>query len=324
MLKRGDSHALGTQAPLADQELLYFWAIGDLHFRAQAQWRALHTPRMEQMFADLHTLWRQEGRPAFCVSPGDVVERGAPANYQLARTELARYLGDLPFYPGLGNHEYYPDDGEAGFHGAEEYSAAWGKPARYAWTTGRDERVVCLMLDLRYQYRQGSATTWCAPQTLAFLEATLAEHAGRAAVIFAHCPLYNTVLDRDPVRHLDDHSLAPFFSVENSSDVRAILARHANAMLYLSGHTHSGWGSPQLLMTEILGGHRLTHLNLMCPWYTGLHGALTGADGTTLVYEPDEPDLLASFAIHLWTHSALIRVRDHRAGRWLHEWQVPL
>lgn len=318
---------MDRQEPCADpanQEILYFWALGDLHFREQAQWRALHTPRMEQVFADLQALWRQEGRPAFCVSPGDLVERGSPANYLLATTELARYLGDLPFYPGLGNHEYYPDEGEAGFHTVAEYSAAWGKPTRYAWTAGQDERVVCLMLDHRYHYIQGTATTWCSPRTLDFLDTTLEEHSGRIAVIFAHCPLHNTVLDRDPGRHLDDDSLTPFFYVENSSDVRDILARHPNAVCYISGHTHSGWGSPNLLTTETLGGRTFTHLNLMCPWYTGFHGAVTSADGSTLVYDPDDPDLLASFAIHLCAQSILVRVRDHRAGRWLHEWRVPL
>src|SRR4051794_15842501 len=99
-----------------EQELLYFWALGDLHFRENEQWKVLHTPRMEQMFADMHTVWRQGGRPAFCVSPGDLVDRGAPRNYRLARTELVRYLGDLPFYPGLGNHEYYPEADEEGYH----------------------------------------------------------------------------------------------------------------------------------------------------------------------------------------------------------------
>lgn len=312
-----------------EQELLYFWAIGDLHFREQEQWKALHTPRMEQMFHDLHAVWRAEGTPAFCVSPGDLVERGAPRNYQFARRELARYLGGLPFYPGMGNHEYYPEDEEEGRHSVQEYCAAWGKPVRYAWTAGRDERVVCLMLDHRYGFITGEdgeqrPATLCKPETLAFLDTTLTEHAGRLAVIFAHCPLHHTVLDRDPVRHLDDASLSPFFYVENSPEVRAILAHHPNTALYLSGHTHSGWGSPQLLFTETLAEHPVTHLNLMCPWYTGFHEPVPSADGTTLEYRPDDPDALASFAVHLFPSRAVIRVRDHRTGQWLQEWEVPV
>src|SRR5207245_289420 len=91
------------------------------------------------------------------------------------------------------------------------------------------------------------------------------------ALLFAHCPLYSTVLDRDPTRNLDYHSLEPFFYLENSAEVRAILARHSNACLYMSGHTHTGWQAPTLVMTENLGGHPVTHVNLSSPWYTGRH-----------------------------------------------------
>lgn len=322
-------HMKNHYAGRADRELLSFWAIGDLHFREHERWKALHTPRMEQMFADLLAVWREEGSPAFCVSPGDLVERGAAKNYQLARTALAAYLRDLPFYPGMGNHEYYAEDDEHGRHTSEEYCAAWGKPVRYAWTAGEDESVVCVMLDHRYGTVAGEdgekrLATFCKPETLAFLDEALARHAGRRAVIFAHCPLHNTVLDRDPERHLDEASLTPFFYVENSSEVRAILARHPNTVLYISGHTHSGWGSPQLLFTETLGEHHLTHLNLMSPWYTGFHGPVPSADGRTLEYRPDNPDMLASFAVHLCTHNVIVRVRDHRAGRWLQGWEISL
>ncbi len=72
--------------------MLYFWVLGDLHFRAQEQWQALHTLRMTYMFEDLHKVWQEEGTPDFCVSPGDIVDTGAKANYVLAKHELAAQL----------------------------------------------------------------------------------------------------------------------------------------------------------------------------------------------------------------------------------------
>ncbi len=51
-------------------ERLYFWAIGALHFRALPAWNTVHTKRLMPMFEDLHALWQEEGRLAFCVSPG--------------------------------------------------------------------------------------------------------------------------------------------------------------------------------------------------------------------------------------------------------------
>lgn len=310
----------------AQQELLYFWAFGDLHYRARDEWHAIHSRRMAPMFQDVRSLWLDEGAPAFCVSPGDIVDTGAPQNYRLAKKDLAAQLGNVPLYPGLGNHEFHPESREDNPHTAEEFSAAWQRPVRYAWDAGE---VVCIMLDQPYPYgvyqRRENPHVIFSLESLAFLDQTLAEHATQIAVIFAHCPLSDTVLDRDPERNLDDDSQDPFFYVENSSEVRAILAEHANAALYISGHTHSGWGSPNLVFTETLGNHPVTHLNLMSPWYTGRHrGVRWSADRTSLEYLPDAPDMLTSFAVHIFRQQALIRMRDHRAHQWLAQWRVPL
>jgi len=307
--------------------LLYFWALGDLHYRAHEQWQAIHTRRLAPMFEDLRTLWRDEGLPAFCVSPGDIVDTGAPQNYQLAKMDLATQLGNVPFYPGIGNHEFHPENRRGTRHTAAEYSEAWGKPICYAWTAGED--VLCIMLDQPNPYQPGlereNPQVIFSPESLSFLESSLSQHSERIAIVFAHCPLRDTVLDRDPARNLDDDSQDPFFYVENSQEVRTILAQHRNAALYISGHTHSGWGSPNLVLTEMLGDHPVTHVNLMSPWYTGRRrGPRLSADRLALEYCSDDPDVLASFAVHVYRHRTIIRVRDHRARQWIGEWVVPI
>lgn len=160
------------------------------------------------------------------------------------------------------------------------------------------------------------------PEALAFLDTTLIEHANRTAIIFAHCPLYNTVLDRDPERNLDDDSLAPYFFVSNSEEVRTILARHHKAALYITGHTHSGWGSPRLVFTESLGAHAITHLNVMSPWYTGFTGPKYNQEHQELEFLRDTPDVQATFSIQIYSHKIRIRARDHQAQSWLAEWEV--
>ena len=328
---------VSEDASLKD-EVLYFWAFGDLHFRVHEQRRALHAPRMACMFADVQQVWREEGKPAFCVAPGDIVDKGAAVHYELAKQELARQVGDIPLYPGIGNHEYQPDNDDDVVHTGAEFMAAWGKPIRYAWTAGPAQEVVCIMLDQPNPFLPGTRREHphviFSEETLRFLDTTLAAHAGRMAIIFAHCPLHNTVLDRDPKRNMDDDSLDPFFFVENSHEVRAILARHRNAVLYVSGNTHSGWGSPQLVFTEQMGGvgevdgvggHAVHHVNLMSPWYTGrFAGVRQGADGSSLVYRPDTPDVLVTFAFHVSADAILVRARDHQSQRWLAQWRLPL
>jgi len=304
-------------------ELLYFWAIGDLHYRAISAWNEFHTQRLAPLFGDLHQIWLQEGLPTFCVSPGDLVERGTAENYHVAKTSLAMHLGHVPFYPGIGNHEYSHPDEKNSQVLAQRFTDTWDKPLRYSWQAGE---IVCIMLD----YPDPSTLAdpghvYISQETLAFLDETLAANADRLAVIFLHCPLYNTVLDRDPERYRDFNSLQNFFSPDNSQEVRAILARHRNAFLYISGHTHSGWEAPNLVVTEELGEHSLTSVNLMSPWYTGTHtGPRLSSDHQSLRYIPDEPNVITSFAVRVYRDHATIRMREHLTRQWLKEWHIPL
>ena len=307
--------------------LLSFWVMGDLHYCENEQWKQIHEPRMEQMFCDLRAVWDEEGEPAFCVSPGDIVENGALENYALARQEILAHLGSIPFYPGLGNHEYFP----TGFpthmtedwHTAEEYIMSWKRLPCYAWST---DAVVCIMLDHppHQNAEDGTPLVLFSQETLNFLEKTMGANPERIAIIFAHCPLYNTVLDRDPVSHLDDNSLVPYFFVTNSQEVRAILARHTNAALYISGHTHSGWGSPQLILREDLGTNVFTDVNVMSPWYTGFTGPQFNVEQEKLEFVPDSPDVQVTFSFRVYPQYILVRARDHQSCSWLAQWEIPL
>ena len=305
------------QAQDGEEELLFFWALGDLHYYNNVLWQVEHTPRMLQMFSDLRRLWAQEGAPAFCVSPGDLVEMADPENYQLVRQQLSVNLGSVPFYPGLGNHELFASSQESEAELLEDFTIFWEKPPRYYWAQGE---VLCVMLDV-----VGYGAPVLTRESLAFLETALAKHPRHIALLFAHCPLYGSVLDRDPARDLDYDSLEPFFYLENSQEVRALLARYPNVCLYFSGHTHSGWQAPNLVMTEELGGHPLTHVNLSSPWYTGKHHGIEWLDGGKACrYRPDDPDAITSLEVRVFRRRVRLRLRDHRARNWLAEWNVPV
>lgn len=298
------------------ERLLYFWALGDLHYLAHPAWQAWHTPRLGLMFQDLRQLWAQEGAPAFCVSPGDIIEKAAPQQYQLARQALSLHLGNVPFYPGLGNHELSTSHQESEAELLEDFTIFWEKPPRYFWVIGE---VLCIMLDV-----VGYPEPVLTHESLTFLETALAKHPRHLAVLFAHCPLHGTVLDRDEQRDLDYDSLEPFFYLKNSDEVRAILARHTNACLYICGHTHSGWPAPNLVLTTEQGGHPLTTVNLLSPWYTGKHRGIQWLNnGETCTYAPDDPDVVVSLAVYVYRHQVHLRLRDHRHHNWLAEWTVP-
>ena len=310
-----------------DQEILYFWAVGDLHFRSDPQWDKIHTQRLASMFQDLATLWQEEGKPAFCVSPGDLVETGAPENYALAKSRILAQMPDIPFYPGIGNHEYYAEEWEETTrHTHEDFTQVWNKPNRYYWI---ENGILFIMLDEPDPFVPDpeiplNPVTFT-ESTLDFLQTTLQQHPQHPTIIFAHCPLSNTVLDRDAEQKLDLTSQDTCFYVENSDEVRAILASHPHTGLYISGHTHSGWGSSQLIYTEQVHDHPITHVNLMSPWYTGLRGGMSkNRELATWEYTYDNPDVQASFAFHIYPQKAIIRVRNHLTQSWMAEWTVPL
>jgi hypothetical protein len=305
-------------------ELLYFWAFGDLHYRALSAWRELNLQRLAIMYNDLQLLWQgDEGQPAFCVSPGDIVDTCAIDDYHLAKADIEQHLKAIPFYPGVGNHEYYGPNGEDPARMAESYTSVWERPLRYSWQVSE---VICIMLDYPDPFKlENPKYVYLAQETLDFLDETLTAHASQPAIIFLHCPLYDTVLDRDPENYRDYNSRQHFFSLENSKEVRDVLARHANAHLLFNGHTHSGWEAPGLVKTEQLGDHPVTFVNLMSPWYTGTHrGPYRHPESREMLYHADEPDVIPTFAVRLFPEQALIRVRDHKTQTWLKEWTVEL
>ena len=79
---------IDTQTQNFQHNPLFVWAIGDLHYRAIPAWNEFHSRRLASMFDDLHDIWQREGEPAFCVSPGDLVETSASVDYEIAHTSL--------------------------------------------------------------------------------------------------------------------------------------------------------------------------------------------------------------------------------------------
>lgn len=308
--------------PQGDEgNLLSFWALGDLHYNSPESWQELHERRMSILFQDLRQLWGREGWPAFVVSPGDIVEEPSPDNYQLALSQLNKHLGQVPFYPGLGNHEMLAEGVENAAETLAVFHDFWKQAPRYFWV---ESGVLCVMLDVRGYPRPALSA-----EALTFLEMALHKFPRHPAIIFAHCPLYNTVLareaDEEQEEPLDYESRHPFFSLSNSSEVRAQLGQHQNVCLYISGHTHSFWKAPGLVLTEDLGGHPVTHVNLSSPWYTGRHhGADWDEAAQRYSYRPDQTDLILSFGVQVQREQILLRLRDHSHGSWLREWTLPL
>ena len=69
----------------------------------------------------------------------------------------------------------------------------------------------------------------------------------------------------------------------------------------------------------------MTYVNLSSPWYTGRHhGAEWLEEEQRYRYRADQPDDLTSLAVRVSREKISLRLRDHLAGNWLAEWNVPV
>jgi hypothetical protein len=105
----------------------------------------------------------------------------------------------------------------------------------------------------------------------------------------------------NPKRHYTSAMSA--FHAKPDDRIRAVLARHPNAKLWLSGHTHSPLSAPGLIKRAKLAHKRsIVAINA---------SALVGVGKRREARDP----LCSLFLTHL-PGRVEVRCRDHRAGAW--------
>lgn len=187
------------------------------------------------------------------VHEGDVVNRDEPKQWRVARRAFDRLRGTVPFTLSTGNHDYRPDETLAGRDtgltrffpaGAFERMDGFGEtyePGRIensAWTIDTDDRGF-VVLTLEWMPRDA---------VVAWADDVLTRYADRSAIVVTHAylgaddrrirafPAHGSV-DAHPPAALGDH--------DGESLWRALVSRHANVVLVLSGHV-TGDGAGRL------------------------------------------------------------------------------
>jgi hypothetical protein len=136
-------------------------------------------------------------------------------------------------------------------------------------------------------------------RTLAFLEREL-QAGPDSCWIACHFPLFRTVMG-DPRLHCT--SVMDAFHAKPDREIRGLLARHRNAKLWLSGHTHSPLSAPGLIKRTRLSRRRtIVAINT---------SALVGIGRRR---NPRAP--LCSLYLTPGRDRLEIRARDHCAGSW--------
>jgi calcineurin-like phosphoesterase family protein len=253
--------------------------LGDLHAGAITQ------VRMEAVSRDIAML----GPPALHLQLGDLTEGGRAHEDVVAR----EFLDALParWVTALGNHDILHN---------HRTVAAWGHAygqRSQNFTVELDfVRLVVIGPD---RNEPGPRAGRLSSATLSFLEREL-DDTDRDCWVACHWPLLGTVMG-DPRRHFT--SAMDAFHAKPDPDIRKLLARHPNAKVWISGHTHSPLSAPGLIRRTRLAPRR----------------SIVTVNASALVGTGKRRNPRAPLCSLYLTHRPgflEVRSRDHRAGTW--------
>jgi hypothetical protein len=253
--------------------------LGDLHAGG------IPPARMNAVSRDLERL----SAPALHLQIGDSTERGTRSEDRLAMRFFERL--PAPWATALGNHDILHND-----RTVADWARAYGQDSQN-FTVELD--FVRLIVVGPNRSEPGKRAGRLSLATLSFLEHEL-ERSAKDCWIACHWPLFRTVMG-DP-RHSFTSEMAAFHAKPDER-IRALLARHPNARLWLSGHTHSRLRAPGLIKRVTLAPKRsIVAINA---------SALAGVGKRR---DPDDP-LCSLFLTHR-PGRIEVRCRDHRRGAW--------
>ena len=253
--------------------------LGDLHAGAISRARVDTATRDIQLLAP----------PALHLQVGDATEAGKEHEDKLART----FLDDLPaqWVTALGNHDILHND-----RTVADWAHAYEQRSQNFTVELDFVRVIVIGPNRSEPGRRAGRLSTA---TLSFLERELADTEQDCWVV-CHWPLLRTVMG-DPRLHFT--SAMEAFHAKPDADIRALLARHRNAKLWLSGHTHSPLSAPGLIKRTRLAPRRsIVAINA---------SALVGIGKRR---DPRAP--LCSLYLTQQPGCLEVRCRDHRAGAW--------
>lgn len=189
--------------------------ISDLHIKPPGELAYGKVDTAAALIRLIQTLNALRPRPDLVVISGDLVDGGSAAEYAHLKELLVAL--ELPFALTAGNH----DDRQAAREAFPEQAFASGEELNHFHAVGP---LDVLLLDSSVP---GEPFGHLSASTLAWLEATLTQNAGRPALLFLHHPPF-----RSGIWHMDRQGL------RNAEALRAIVLRHPDVCLVAAGHVH--------------------------------------------------------------------------------------
>lgn len=236
---------------------------------------------------------------------GDQTNSALTAEDSTFQTWWAK-ITDAPKYLAMGNHDLFNS------RTPTSWASTYGQPAQNYSVDLGDFRLIVVGPD--FLPTDESNPTWNAVRimlpdtTLTWLDTQLGA-TSKDCLIACHAPIKDTVLG-DPALTYPS-GVDPWFVTSgshrtDSTGVLGVLAAHANAKAWISGHTHSPINTPQLVVGQTVGSHTMAMINCGALYFAGQDGGARNAwdpmHGLYVTHYGDRLD---------------VRFRNHGAGVWV-------
>lgn len=191
--------------------------ISDLHIKARGALVCGVVDSAGMVRACVDQLMARSRRPDAVALTGDLTDGGRADEYALLRELIAPLT--MPVYVIPGNH-----DERGALRAAFSDHAYLGQSSEFIQYAIEDHPLRIVALDTLVANE--SAGELCQAR-LAWLEATLAQGAGRPTVVLMHHPPFTTFID-----HMDAYGL------RDPRGLERVIARHPQVLAILCGHVH--------------------------------------------------------------------------------------
>jgi 3',5'-cyclic AMP phosphodiesterase CpdA len=250
-------------------------------------------------------------RPDLWLVNGDIADTGKSAQLEAFKKVMAKVAKPDQILVNTGNHDFY-DKEASDEEELRRFTAAFGLQMPYSNRVAGGIHIVMLASEM-YKTAPGPREwAWLSDAQLTWFDQVLTEQKNRFTVVCLHQPLQDSVVW--------SFGGNDFGGCGQHKELRAILKRHPQVKLWLSGHVHMG--------ADVAGNAArrdgVIHLGLGSTFYQFVPSDAADEQGGWPSGDGFKKDLSASQSrmMEVWPDRVVIRARDHSNQAWLNEQEV--
>ena len=245
-------------------------------------------------------------KPDLWLCCGDVSDHGYAGELEAFRNILQTAAKPEQLAVTTGNHEFY--DKEATDEVAlARFREAFGLAKPYHNRVAGSVHVVMLADEQWHTAPRNREWAWLTAEQLRWFEQVLQEHREMVTVVCLHQPLQETVAW--------SYGGNDFAGCGQVAELKAIVKKHPQVKLWLSGHTHI----PVAAEGQVVAKGGVTYAGLGSTFYQFVPSTVDEDQGGWPAAGGYRKDLSASQSrlLEVWPDRLVLRARDHASQAWI-------